>query len=1094
MPLAAVRFLPSYAAADDQAALRNFITYGWRVTVLGSSAAAVLFVAVEYLLSVLQQRTVGVIAGAPLILLFCLTSLTTGMLQSIGMPLRGEAVANVIRPALIALLVGFAAATLGRQEAPSALALTCVAAAVALALTLAPLRRAFTASGLLQYDRDAQRQWIASGLGFMASLGLMSIIERLDTILLGMLSGVEQAGVYSVATRLAVLVGFALAAVNARLSPMAAELLGRKDRTDLQVLLANGALLASGLSLGLALAIVAARPVLLGMFGPAFGAAAPVLVILAAAQWAQATLGSAGGLLGFDGRNRLVIAIMLAAVLLDVGLCLLLIPPFGTLGAALATATATVGCALGLAIAARRLLHVDTTLCAGVALLRRSRGPDMGAPRRAAMERWRFRWPLLLLAMLPLDAAAQPWPANGDFSQGGLPPAGWSLDPEVRMKGELRIGAAAPGMSGHALELAPGRRNTPSTKPFGIGQFLSAAPLRGRRVGVSAVLSATGGAGAVLGLVVLGRNGPAASLLLRDTGEEPMSQQGQLAVPDEDILTSAVLFLVAEGTEGVARFAAIDVRPLAEAPAVAPPASQAIDLPASVEVDTSRVLRQIPAALFGTNVEVIRDANGLWDAPAQRLEPTLLGLARDLGVTSVRFPGGVWSDCYDWRDGVGPFAQRQARPTHPGAEESVRNLFGTDELLSFVREIGASGLITVNAGTGSPELAAAWVRYVNGTGGRTPRGGRVDLWEIGNELYIDGDMSGAHMSPERYADRVVAFATAMRAVDPGIRIAATGLHNAGRYRFSERDDWDAVVLRRAGAAIDFLAVHDAYAPVVGDGTGIEPAAVYAAMLAAPRMIARNLQETWREVERNAPTEADRIRLAVTEWGPLFAVTPSSPWIDHVKTLGSAVFVAATLKVFAEEPHLALANFFKLNEASFMGWIGRRGTAWVPNAPFLAFQMVARDFESGLLRTTVAVARYDSPAIGVVDAQAGVPYLDALATRSSDGKTVTVLLINKHLGAGVTVRLTLAGSRGAARLETVTLSGDAPDADTGTQLPDIPGLHWADKQLVTVPGRPGRAAAGAVRSERAILAAPGSTVTVHVPPHAITRLRFEEVLR
>ncbi len=219
----------------------------------------------------------------------------------------------------------------------------------------------------------------------------------------------------------------------------------------------------------------------------------------------------------------------------------------------------------------------------------------------------------------------------------------------------------------------------------------------------------------------------------------------------------------------------------------------------------------------------------------------------------------------------------------------------------------------------------------------------------------------------------------MKAVDPTIRIGAIGLRNYGRYQLNRYDNWNEVVLRRAAPEFDMLMIHNAYAPAIGNDAGPDATDVYAALLAAPQLIARNLAETWQEIERFAPQHAAKLQIGITEWGPLYAVTVDSPWIDHVKTLGSAIFVADVLRVFAEQPHVGLANFFKLNEASFMGWIGRRGDTWTPTAPYLAFRMVSRDMEPGLLANTVTVPTYASRAIGFVDQVAAVPYLGVLAT-------------------------------------------------------------------------------------------------------------------
>jgi len=267
---------------------------------------------------------------------------------------------------------------------------------------------------------------------------------------------------------------------------------------------------------------------------------------------------------------------------------------------------------------------------------------------------------------------------------------------------------------------------------------------------------------------------------------------------------------------------------------------------------------------------------------------------------------------------------------------------------------------------------------------------------------------------------------------------------------------------------------------------------FAALWAAPKLIARNLADTWQDVEHFAPADTGHITLGVTEWGPLFAITPGSPWIDQVKTLGSAIFVAETLKVFAEDPHVGLANFFKLNEASFMGWIGKSGSAWIQTAPLMAFRMVSRDMESGLLSAAVSVPAYNSNALGFVDRVSNVPYLDVLATASADRTAVTVLLINKSLNASVVAHTSLAGVGGAARLVTQTLSGATVDANTGTELPRVPGLKWGTQKAAGPVGRINRGGPNEVNLATTQRADPPADLDIKVPPHSLTLLRFEGV--
>jgi alpha-N-arabinofuranosidase len=703
----------------------------------------------------------------------------------------------------------------------------------------------------------------------------------------------------------------------------------------------------------------------------------------------------------------------------------------------------------------------------------------------------------LVLAVLGAASSlsAQPWPTNGNFTQPGNPPAGWHIDPEGKTKGDVRIVAGSAGGE-RILELVPNARNTPSEKPLGIGQLLPPGPLRGFELEVSAKLSASGGAVPVVGVAVLRRGGGVSdSIQLRPEGEPMSTRVAQITVPDDPQVEAIILFLVVEGTQGIARFSDVSVKPTRRVGAMPPPSlgKSTSSISASVRVDTTRVVRQIPRGVFGTNIETIREANGLWDADNQRLDPQIVQLSRELKLGPIRFPGGVWSDTYDWRDGVGPRAHRAAKPTHPGATEKVRNLFGTDEALAFAREAGSSLLITVNAATGTPQLAADWLRYVNGEHGKAPRNGRVDVWEIGNELYMEGDASGGHLSPEKYAERFLAFSAAMRAVDPSIKLAAIGLRNFGRYRLAARDDWIEAVLKKAGKEIDLLAIHNAYSPVVANGKGVDPADVYAALLAAPLLIARNLKDTWRDVERFAPTRTGQIGLAITEWGPLYAIDPGSPWIDHVKTLGSALFVASTLKVFAEDPHVAVANFFKLNEASFMGWIGRSGSSWIATAPYLAFRMIATDMEENLLAATVESPRYNSKTVGFVDRVTGVPYVEAMASQSNDGRRISLMLINKHLSSAADTSVVLSGAAQVSTVTSRTLTGPAVDANTGTQLPRVPGLTWARQQQAGPQGRFHHGAPAEVRIDTASLT-PGATLTVRVPPHSMTIVSFQNVSR
>lgn len=135
--------------------------------------------------------------------------------------------------------------------------------------------------------------------------------------------------------------------------------------------MAQMALLSGGCGTCLAAVLVVAAPHLLRAFGAGFAEARGLIVILLLGQFALTLVGPAGGLLAVAGRNRVLIGIMVSTALADVVLCLILIPMFGAMGAAVATCLSLVGNAIALAMAARILLHVDTTILSGIVLLAR---------------------------------------------------------------------------------------------------------------------------------------------------------------------------------------------------------------------------------------------------------------------------------------------------------------------------------------------------------------------------------------------------------------------------------------------------------------------------------------------------------------------------------------------------------------------------------------------------------------------------------------------------------------------------------------------------------------------------------------------------
>jgi hypothetical protein len=116
--------------------------------------------------------------------------------------------------------------------------------------------------------------------------------------------------------------------------------------------------------------------------------------------------------------------------------------------------------------------------------------------------------------------------------------------------------------------------------------------------------------------------------------------------------------------------------------------------PVPLTVNPQTVIRTIDSRMYGMNITI-------WDALLSGAPTGTLLAAMQTGA--LRFPGGSASDEYNW--------QTDRSVTTPSFQwvNNAATFAGVTEAQ------GAQGIVTVNYGSGTPQQAAAWVAYYNGS-------------------------------------------------------------------------------------------------------------------------------------------------------------------------------------------------------------------------------------------------------------------------------------------------------------------------------------------------------------------------------------------
>ena len=181
---------------------------------------------------------------------------------------------------------------------------------------------------------------IAFSLPLVFSTIFSYLLIWVDSMLLAYFEGSAAVGLYGIAARVAILGTLVLTSFNTMFSPVISDLYNRREMVRLKVLFKFVTKWVVIISLPIFLLVLIFAEPLLRLFGEAFTVVTASLMILAVGQFINTATGPVAGMVLMSGRPYLDLVNNVSAVILNVVLCLLLIPSMGIMGAAIANAVA----------------------------------------------------------------------------------------------------------------------------------------------------------------------------------------------------------------------------------------------------------------------------------------------------------------------------------------------------------------------------------------------------------------------------------------------------------------------------------------------------------------------------------------------------------------------------------------------------------------------------------------------------------------------------------------------------------------------------------------------------------------------------------
>ncbi|MGI5239739.1 alpha-N-arabinofuranosidase [Dactylosporangium sp. CA-139066] len=472
---------------------------------------------------------------------------------------------------------------------------------------------------------------------------------------------------------------------------------------------------------------------------------------------------------------------------------------------------------------------------------------------------------------------------------------------------------------------------------------------------------------------------------------------------------------------------------------------------ANLTVDPHFVVGPINRRLFGSFVEHLGRCvyDGIYepshpDADKEGYRRDVIALVKELGVSTIRYPGGNFVSGYRWEDGVGP---RENRPRRLDLawHSTETNEIGLDEFAKWLKKVGSELMYAVNLGTRGVQEALDVLEYTNIRSGTTLSEQRIAngafepydirMWCLGNEM--DGPWQLGHGTPDEYAKLAVKTARAMRQLDPTLELVVCGSSNAQMPLFA---NWERVVLAEAYDEVDYISCHAYYEPRDGD---------YASFLASAVNMDRFIDSIVATADHVKAVHGSQksINISFDEWNVWYhsryaevdRITGIDDWpvaprlLEDAYSVADAVVVGGLLiSLLRHADRVKSASLAQLVNVIAPIMTEPGGPAW-RQTTFFPFALTSRLARGVTLELKLESPTYETALYGEVSV------VDAVATHDAGMGDTAIFMVNRSLTEAVELAVDVSNLGQVYVVDAQTLHDDDIHAKNTLDDPERVGL-------------------------------------------------------